>query len=577
METPNTAFQDTLSHNTSEESREEFSYILGENQSEEVVHKNLSSTPHLLIAGATGTGKSTLAHAILLSLLKNTSPDKLSVLLCDTKMIEFSNYQSTPHLIAPVLTDSEKIQGAVMWASAEMTRRLRLVSSAGYRSMEAYNTHMAECDNNELPRILLLIDDVVSAMHDAKAWAALQNLAQSGRSAGIHLILITQTPSDKRISGIIKSSISARAVFNVFSNADEKLLLGSSKNSFLSDVGEIIFCTMPSRTKERIRCYAVTDTDISAVLSEVKLLYPQSAHKVSISAYPMPTILDVPEELELEGDNLLVEAVDQILESGQASVSMLQRQLKVGYARAARILDEMEEKGIVGPFCGSAPRMILITKAQWDNMKNGEIQESLFTLAYDDVETQSLPPEHSEPEVLDTLVQQHNSSDPPSMPAVAEASEPAQQKRSWLSSVLDSFRKRAHSKSVQDTIYETHIITTNSQLDAFEKEHPLLDEIYTKVVGVTYPNDDGSSRQRILSHCHSGDEVIFHPFIYEGDPALAVHTKYGQIGNLSADLASRFEYDYGCDLILCGTITEVTGGSDGMYFGCNLLIKAYKA
>lgn len=204
-------------------------------------------------------------------------------------------------------------------------------------------------------------------------------------------------------------------------------------------------------------------------------------------------------------------AVETVLETEVASVSILQRKLRIGYARAARLIDEMEEMGIVGPFAESNPREILITHHEWEAYLS---RPQASNHAYD---------------------------------------------------------------SIEETANQTIVPGSDEELQAFCKDHPLLSEFYTKVVGVTYDNDDGSCRQRILRKCKAGDPVLLHPFTYRGDPAFAVYTEQGQIGNLSADLAYNLENEYECDVILAGVISEMTGGSKGTYWGCNLLIKVYKA
>ena len=212
-------------------------------------------------------------------------------------------------------------------------------------------------------------------------------------------------------------------------------------------------------------------------------------------------------------DPMLVDAVDIILQTGQATASNLQRHLKLGYARASRIIDEMEYLGIIGPFRDSSPREIKISIDQWTRIR---------------------------PSVIDAL---HQPNDEES------------------SNFEDSFDQ---------------IIDTAEELDRFIQEHPLIDDMYTKVVGVSFPNDNGTSRQEILSLCSPGDPVFFSSYRYNGEPALAVFSNYGQIGNLSARLAESFESDYDCDLILAGEIAQITGGENGLKYGCNLHILVYR-
>lgn len=371
MDVPHSAFLDSLHSSVFTTTGEDsIPFIIGKGADGNVVIKDFSSLSHLLIAGATGTGKSTLAHGIILSLISKTSPDNLKILLCDTKVVEFGIYHDIPHLLGPSISDPVMIGHALAWVLAELNRRLHLINKANCRSIDTYNELCSEEHAPKLPRILLAVDDIAKAIGSNSDWDILRQIAQNGRASGIHLLLITQTPGDKKLADIIRSSIPARAVFNVFSNTDEKLLLGAAKNAYLSDVGEIIFCVMPGRTKEKIYCYPIADSDISTAISEIKSRYIDFVSDPLIWGSKEPD--SEPSDDEATGDEMLPVAVDVILETKQASVSILQRRLKLGYARAARIIDEMEERGIIGPFVGSSPRQILITKDQWEKLRTGE-------------------------------------------------------------------------------------------------------------------------------------------------------------------------------------------------------------
>ena len=343
------------SNNDCASSTDELVFLLGKDQQGRPVYKDLNDISHMVIAGATGTGKSTLAHAILLSLIKNYSREKLALILCDSKSIEFTGYNNIQHLIIPVASIPEKIQGSILWLRAEIDRRFTLISNAGCRTIDNYNKSSLSSEASALSHILLVIDDPVYSTFDKVTWDALRCITCNGNAAGIHLLLITQAPGIKQLADIIKSGIPGRAVFNIFTNEEEKLLLGSAKNVQLSEVGEIIFCDMPSGIKERIQCYPISDSDIFTVLSDFR----NEEHTPD-----MPPATSTSLSSEVDGDELLPVALDIVLETGQASVSMLQRRLKLGYARSARIMDEMEEKGYIGPFQGSKPRAILISKEE---------------------------------------------------------------------------------------------------------------------------------------------------------------------------------------------------------------------
>ncbi len=353
--------------------------ILGEKEDGEIVIKDMAELPHMVIAGATGTGKSTLAHGIILSMISRMPLDKLRFVLCDTKMLEFQCYKSLPHMLFPPQTDLSNIEHALTWVTMEMQKRLSDFAGCGCRSLSAYNEIASEKGVEEIPYIVVIIDDASFAMEQKNIKQAIDSLARKGHAVGIHLILVAQVAGAKQIAETIKSSIPARAVFNVFSNDEEKLLLGIQKNKMVSDVGEIIFYEIQERSREKITCFHITPNTCNQV---VEAIAEQDAdfqdtfihRKLKEAESQIGTDREDPDPSSeyLGHDEMLPSAVDIVLETGQASVSMLQRRLKLGYARSAAIIDEMEEKGIVGPFMGSKPRTILITKEQWDRQSGAE-------------------------------------------------------------------------------------------------------------------------------------------------------------------------------------------------------------
>lgn len=462
----NISFLDALHSNAFVEHPSGIPIILGMDESGQVVVKDLANCIHLVIAGASGTGKSTLLHAILLSILNRCPCDDVRLILCDDKGIELNVYSKVPHLLVPVVTDQQKTHGAIMWTHTEMFRRLKLMGDIGARSIDAFNTMVRVENEPTLPRIVLVIDDV-AAVCDRNTKDTLQEIAKNGRATGVHLILVTQNPSSKHLSEIIRSSIPTRAVFNVFSNEDEKLLLNISKNTYICNVGEIVFFDTLSKERQRIRCFPIDD-DI------------------------FPTVLRIHRERNALCDASQIEASPRVPEN-----------------------------------VADAP-------------------EDITELPQDNAET---PAE------------------------LGQGQQPV--KRGWMSKLRDFFGsiRTPKSKPASAPI----VITSEDELSRFIQEHPLLEEFYTKVVGVTYSNDDGSSRQPILAKCHKGDYITLESFRYQGEPAYAVFTEHGQIGNLSASLAKRLETDYGDDFIASGTISEVTGGSGGLYYGCNIIIRIYQS
>lgn len=555
-------------------------FILGMDSIGHTVMKDLAELPHILIAGATGTGKSTLAHAILLSLIQNTDPDSLKMILCDTKIVEFGRYSSIPHLLVPVITTQEKVHGILQWAQTEILRRFKLMSDSGVRSVDSYNEKASEKAVKPIPRVLMAIDDIAVAINSEETKSTVLSIAKNGRAAGIYIMLITQSPGEKQLAEIVRNAIPARAAFNVFSDLEKRLLLGNSKKMPVMEVGEFLFCKAQSSGKEKIRSYQITDDDIDSILSDVK-----DRHKdykidfIQIDTKTSHRLLIEPDIEELEGDEMLPVAVDVVLETGMASVSMLQRRLKLGYARAARIVDEMEGKGLVGPFQGSKPRAILITKDQWQEIQNGTQIDFDDSDAYCDESSDEDTP-HVTDEDAPTDIDEEPETIPDHDDETESDQEPSVTQRrkgfwgflDWLTGTPQSRPTESKNRKSDKTIY----IDTEEELIEFLESHELVKDFHTKVVGVTYNNDDGSSRQKILSMCRDGESVVLRSFKYQGAPAIAVLTDHGQIGFLSASLVADIDAMFGKDIIFCATISSMTGGENGLYYGCNLHVLIYK-
>ena len=347
---------------------------------------NISKMPHLLIAGTTGSGKSVCMNSIIISLLYKASPEDVKLIMVDPKMVELGIYNGIPHLLIPVVTDPKKAAGSLQWAVTEMLRRYKMMSDLGVRDLESYNGIVeGEEDGQRLPQVVIIIDELADLMMVAakEVEDSICRIAQMGRAAGMHLIIATQRPSANVITGLMKANIPSRIAFSVASAMESRIILDTMGAEKLVGKGDMLYAPIGSGKPLRVQGCFVTDGEVEAVAEYVKdnfnAEYSQevleeiekkaqqagSNGKKSAAADPMPN------DEELEGDEMLPQAVDVILETGQASVSMLQRRLKLGYARAARIVDEMEEKGIVGPFQGSKPRAILITKEAWEARKAG--------------------------------------------------------------------------------------------------------------------------------------------------------------------------------------------------------------
>ena len=366
---------------------------------------NIAKLPHMLIAGTTGSGKSVCMNSIIISLLYKASPDDVKLIMVDPKMVELGIYNGIPHLLIPVVTDPKKAAGSLQWAVTEMMRRYKAMSDAGVRDLESYNSIMEhEEDAKKLPQVVVIIDELADLMLVAakEVEESICRIAQMGRAAGIHLVIATQRPSADVITGLMKANIPSRIAFAVASAMESRIILDTQGAEKLVGKGDMLYAPIGCGKPKRVQGCFVSDPEVEAVTNYVKnnfvTSYDQEVmeeieRKAAQTGSKATASDPEPSSEELSGDEMLPAAVDVILETGQASVSMLQRRLKLGYARAARIVDEMEEKGIVGPFQGSKPRSILITKEQWEAMRNGGAQMAFDDLAegeYEDLQDDAL-------------------------------------------------------------------------------------------------------------------------------------------------------------------------------------------
>ena len=353
---------------------------------------NIAKMPHLLIAGTTGSGKSVCMNSIIISLLYKAGPEDVKLIMVDPKMVELGIYNGIPQLLIPVVTDPKKAAGSLQWAVTEMLRRYKMMSDMGVRDLESYNSIVVnEEGGQKLPQVVIIIDELADLMMVAakEVEDSICRIAQMGRAAGMHLIIATQRPSANVITGLMKANIPSRIAFSVASAMESRIILDTMGAEKLVGKGDMLYAPIGCGKPLRVQGCFVTDGEVEAVAEYVKENFvadynqevmkeiEKSAQQTG-SKKPASVSDPDPSDEELEGDEMLPAAVDVILETGQASVSMLQRRLKLGYARAARIVDEMEEKGIVGPFQGSKPRSILITKEQWEARKNGHGEQMDF-------------------------------------------------------------------------------------------------------------------------------------------------------------------------------------------------------
>ncbi len=361
-------------------SKSPLTFAIGKNISGEAVVGNISKLPHLLVAGTTGSGKSVCLNSMILSILYKASPDEVKFIMIDPKMVEFKIYNGIPHLLVPVVTDVKKASGALQWAVVEMMKRYRYFSEANARDLASYNASLEndpESEAKPMPQIVIVIDELADLMMTAakEVEESVCRIAQMGRAAGIHLVIATQSPRADVITGLMKANIPSRIALKVSSSLESRIILdaGGSADKLVGN-GDMLFNPIGISKPIRVQGTWVSDSERENVVNFVK--------QQSTAEYAEDVIHQIDKAAEEKDkgkngkpagednslgdyDELLPQAVDIVLDSGQASVSMLQRRLKLGYSRAARLVDQMEELGVVGPFEGSKPRQLLMTRQQW--------------------------------------------------------------------------------------------------------------------------------------------------------------------------------------------------------------------
>ena len=359
-----------------QEAKSKLTVALGKDIVGNVVLADLKEMPHLLVAGSTGSGKSVCINSMIISLMYKANPDEVKLLLIDPKVVELSVYNGIPHLLIPVVTDPRKAAGALNWAVSEMLKRYQLFADNGVRDIAGYNKLADSRDDMQrMPKVVIIIDELADLMLVASSEVedSINRLAALARAAGMHLVVATQRPSVDVITGVIKSNIGSRIAFKTASQVDSRTIISDGSAEKLLGKGDMLF--YPQTDMRRVQGCFVSDKEVEDVVRFVK--------NGGTAAYD-EGILDDIEKLAVkekgkkaaedsvsdgggfdEGDDMLDDAIECVIEMGMASTSMLQRKLKLGYARAARIIDQMEERGIVGPFEGSKPRQVLISKEQW--------------------------------------------------------------------------------------------------------------------------------------------------------------------------------------------------------------------
>lgn len=352
---------------------------LGKDIAGKCIYCDVSKMPHLLVAGTTGSGKSVCMNSIIASILYRAKPDEVKFLMIDPKQVEFSKYAGIPHLLVPVVTDARKAAGALGWAVSEMLQRYQRLSQVGVRDIEGYNKYASKHEDMEhMPKICIFIDEFADLMMAApkEVEDSVCRLAQMARAVGMHLVIATQRPSVDVITGLIKSNISSRIALTVKSQIDSRTILDSAGAEKLLGHGDMLYSPIGSTKPTRVQGCFISDEEVDELCDFIRnqgeSQYSDDIQK-EIEAKAVQDKKSSPfDDGEEQGellDALFEKAVDVVLETGTASTSFLQRKLSVGYARGAKIIDQLHDKGIIGPANGAKPREILITRQQWLEMQ----------------------------------------------------------------------------------------------------------------------------------------------------------------------------------------------------------------
>ena len=365
-------------------SKSKLAFALGKDVAGEIVVTDIAKMPHTLIAGATGSGKSVCINTLITSIIYKAKPSEVKLLMIDPKVVELSVYNGIPHLLIPVVTDPKKAAGALAWAVQEMVKRYSLFAEKKVRDMKGYNALAEKEGNPKLPQIVIIIDELADLMMVAAKDVedAICRLAQMARAAGMHLVIATQRPSVDVITGIIKANIPSRIAFSVSSQVDSRTILDSAGAEKLLGKGDMLFYPSGAPKPVRIQGAFISDKEVENIVKFLKkdgeTQYDEDIIE-SIEKSGEPEKAAVEDEEEDDTDPLLDEAIDLVVETGQASTSFIQRRFKVGYARAGRIIDQMEQRGIISGYQGSKPREVLMSKERWQELKMAPADSQVST------------------------------------------------------------------------------------------------------------------------------------------------------------------------------------------------------
>ena len=375
------ALRDIIGSQEFAKAKSKLAFALGKDAAGEAVVTDIAKMPHVLIAGSTGSGKSVCINTLITSIIYKSKPSEVKLVMVDPKVVELSVYNGIPHLLIPVVTDPKKAAGALAWAVQEMVNRYHLFAEKNVRDIAGYNEALEkEGAEGKLPQIVIIIDELADLMMVAKndVEDAICRLAQMARAAGMHLVIATQRPSVDVITGIIKANIASRISFAVTSQVDSRTILDSAGAEKLLGKGDMLFFPTGVLKPIRIQGAFVSDSEVEKIVSFLKEnggpTYSEDVLEKIERANTTDKELD--EQDEDEVDPFLMEAIDTVVDLGQASASFIQRRFKVGYARAGRIIDQMEARGIISGYEGSKPRQVLVSKEQWQELKTARPVET---------------------------------------------------------------------------------------------------------------------------------------------------------------------------------------------------------
>ncbi len=351
-------------------------FALGKNVAGEIVVTDIAKMPHVLIAGSTGSGKSVCINTLITSIIYKSKPSEVKLVMVDPKVVELSVYNGIPHLLIPVVTDPKKAAGALAWAVQEMVHRYSLFAEKGVRDIKGYNEALEKEElEGKLPQIVIIIDELADLMMVAPndVEDAICRLAQMARAAGMHLVIATQRPSVDVITGIIKANIPSRIAFAVSSQVDSRTILDMAGAEKLLGKGDMLFYPIGASKPIRVQGAFVSDKEVEKIVDFIKsngeVTYNEDILESIEKANSSDREIDASKDEEDDTDPFLMDAIETVIDIGQASTSFIQRRFKVGYARAGRIIDQMEARGIISGYEGSKPRQVLITKERWEELK----------------------------------------------------------------------------------------------------------------------------------------------------------------------------------------------------------------